>query len=203
MKYKLWHLAVIFLIFGSPIVASVKGQTEAGKITAENIIASIRTNTDSLALFEEQSANFNSNRQQFGKELLEIFADANSSEISQCAAAYYLGEMRFPEAAKDLAEKIAFRFNAGKYPYYNFPNVPDYPAMEALIKIGNPSISAVIRNLAESDDAKVRELSLQVIERIDNDKDISALRLQKAIKAETNSQKQARLQAALKTLTGA
>jgi len=73
-------------------------------------------------------------------------------------------------------------------------------AVDALIKIGNPSIPAMMRNLAESDDAKARELSLQVLTRIDGDKDISQLRLQKTLKAETDSTKQTRLQAALKSL---
>jgi hypothetical protein len=72
--------------------------------------------------------------------------------------------------------------------------------IDALVAIGNPSISAVIRNLTESDDTKVRELSLQVLTRIDSDKNISQLRLQRALKAEKDSQKQVRLQAALKSL---
>jgi hypothetical protein len=70
----------------------------------------------------------------------------------------------------------------------------------ALIEIGNPSTPAVIRNLADSDDPKVRELSLRVLTRIDNDKDISQLRLQKVLKAETDPKKQARLKAALNAL---
>jgi hypothetical protein len=41
---------------------------------------------------------------------------------------------------------------------------------------------------------------LQALTRIDVDKDISQLRLQKALKAEKNPQKQARLQAAIKSL---
>jgi hypothetical protein len=72
--------------------------------------------------------------------------------------------------------------------------------IDALIAIGNPSIPAMIRNLADSDDARVRELSLQVLTRIDGDKDISKLRLQRALKTGKDSQKQARLQAALKSL---
>ncbi len=45
-----------------------------------------------------------------------------------------------------------------------------------------------------------RRVSLQVLTRIDGDKDISRLRLQKALNAQKDSQKQARLQMALKTL---
>ena len=96
--------------------------------------------------------------------------------------------------------KIFLQYDTSAELIKGLPPILGHPAVEALIKIGNPSIPAVIRNLAESDDAKVRELSLKVLKSIDGDKDISQLRLQKAFKAETASQKQARLQAALKDL---
>jgi hypothetical protein len=68
------------------------------------------------------------------------------------------------------------------------------------MRIGNPSIPAVIGNLEQSDDVKVRELSLAVLNYIDNDKDITQLRLQKALAAQNDGQKMMRLQGALKAL---
>jgi hypothetical protein len=109
--------------------------------------------------------------------------------------------LRASEAVNVLALGIALEINSVSNDHLTLLQGPI--VMKALIKIGNPSIPAVMKNLAESDDAKVRALSLQVIERIDKDKDISALRLQKAIKAETDAQKQSRLQVALKALIGA
>ncbi|MGH7976622.1 MAG: hypothetical protein ACREC8_08160, partial [Limisphaerales bacterium] len=73
-------------------------------------------------------------------------------------------------------------------------------AVDALVKIGTASIPAMIRNLEESDDSAVRILSLRVIYRIEGDKDIVQLRLQKALKVEKDSRKQARLASALKAL---
>ena len=77
-----------------------------------------------------------------------------------------------------------------------------FPATQALVKIGNPAIPAVIRNLAESDDATFRRLSLSALYHIEGDKDIVQLRLQKALAAEKVSTKQVRLQSALKDLAG-
>ena len=99
-----------------------------------------------------------------------------------------------------LAVKIALKMDLSQNIIKGYPIIAGYPAMDALIKIGNPSIPAMIRNLAESDDAKYQELSLQVLYRIDGDKDIVQLRLQKALASEKDSQKQARLQSALKAL---
>jgi hypothetical protein len=54
--------------------------------------------------------------------------------------------------------------------------------------------------LADSDKATVTKLSLQVLYGIEGDKDIVRLRLQKALEAETNPQKKARLQSAIQEL---
>jgi hypothetical protein len=158
-----------------------------------------------LDLFQTLVAGMKAQRAQCQKEYLEILQDAKSSNFQKCAAAYCLGEIHAEDASDVLAANISLQLDMTQIPIKHLIRVDDAlknPAVESLIKIGSPSIPAVIRNLAESDDAKVRELSLQVIKRIDNDKDISALRLQKAIKAETDSQKQVLLQAALKALTG-
>jgi hypothetical protein len=189
------------LAIGLFVTPNTEAQTELGRqITFQDVLASVKTNSNSLDDFEKMSVSFHADTQRFCRELILIFTNSATSDLGQCAAAYYLGEIRDPSATGVLAEKIGLRLHWEKYPTYNFPDVPDYPAMDALIKIGNPSIPAVIRNLAENDDAKVRELSLQVLTRIDGDKDISQLRLQEALKAEKDSQKQARLHVALKSL---
>ncbi len=76
-----------------------------------------------------------------------------------------------------------------------------YPAVEALIKIGDPAIAYVLRNLQESNDAKVRELSMRVIYHIDRkDKGFVRLHLEKALAVQDNTEKKARLQTALRFL---
>jgi hypothetical protein len=76
-----------------------------------------------------------------------------------------------------------------------------YPAVEALVRIGSPAIPAVMQNLTELDDKKIKDLSLKVIVAIDRDKDITQLRLKKAIAAQSDAVKKARLQSALQTLS--
>jgi HEAT repeat protein len=108
--------------------------------------------------------------------------------------------MRAIEAVEPLASKITLKFDISHLLIQELPVIPGHPAMEALIQIGNPSIPAVIRNLADSDDAEIRDLSLKALYRIEGDKEIAQLRLQKAMATEKDSQKQARLQAVLKAL---
>jgi HEAT repeat protein len=104
------------------------------------------------------------------------------------------------EAADVLAVKIKLHIGDSSVLFIHLPAIADCAAMKALIKIGTPAIPAVIKNLAESNDAEVRKLSLEVLCRIEGDNDIVQLRLQKALAAEKDLQRQARLQAALKAL---
>jgi len=191
------------LFFTSMLIFAIVGinakaqDSPKGTIEPDEMIALISSNN--LDAFDSLAAKLHTERQQSIKELLNIFEDKKSSSYQQCAAAYYLGEMRASEAADFLGTNITLNLNE---PVDHLTILMLSPVVEALVKIGNPSIPAVIRNLEQSDDADVRKLSLQVLYRIDGDKDISQLRLQKALSAEKDSQKkQARLQATLKELS--
>lgn len=186
----------------------VKGQTNeqkvsAFKITPEDVIASTHIKGWHFESFMDVAIAYNSEQTQLKTNLLAILDDPKSTAMNQYCAAYYLGELKASEAVTSLAAKIRLSLNDTDALFSRLPgtNMGTYSAMIALIKIGTPSIPAVMGNLAESDDTLVRQLSLEVVERIDNDKDITHLRLEKALKAEKDAQKQARLQAALKALT--
>jgi len=153
--------------------------------------------------FQSVSAQFHGSQEQLATNLVAVLNGAKSRNFSKCAAAYYLGELHFTDAVETLNSSIVLRLDENQIPIFSLVKIDPSlinPSVEALVKIGNPSIPAVIRNLAESDDAKVRELSLKVLYRIDGDKDIVQLRLQKAIAAQKDSNKKARLQVALKAL---
>lgn len=141
-----------------------------------------------------------SNLTQLSEVLMANFGAGDENEKSY--AAYFLGEYRIPQAANLLANNISWvdkiRSNTERGSEWFWDR---YPATQALVKTGNPAIPAVIRNLAESDDATVRRLSLSAVYHIEGDKDIVQLRLQKALTAEVVSPKQARLKSALLALT--
>ena len=158
------------------------------------------------AFYDQIYLDFETDYKQRSEQLLTVFNDHQAPNLNRLTAAYYLGLMRVESSAPILAREIGLEHNGSEefvHVHISIGSIPQYPAVEALVKIGNPSIPAVIKNLAESDDAQVRNLSLQVLYRIDGDKDISQLRLQKALAVEKDSQRQARLQTALKALAEA
>lgn len=171
------------------------------QMAAEDIIASVHTNNlDSL---DQTLGSYLLERHRLIGRLSTVLENTNfvASNLNQCAAAYYLGAMHASETVDILSSKITLGFDMSRFGIHRIPGVAGYPAMDALVKIGSASIPALLRNLATSDDAKVRSLSLTVLCRIDGDKDISQLRLQKALKAENDTQRRTRLQAAFKMLT--
>jgi hypothetical protein len=197
-------IAIIFTITGVGKIDAQTESTDTNQSVEDKVIAMInsfnynRSPNVTTDWGWEILSNATKHREKMIQSLIGIFNDPKSYVFRpKCYAAYCLGVMRASEAADSLAAQITIR---GSEHGLEEPIGGYEPAVTALITIGTPSIPAVIRNLAESDDAKVRELSLQVLYHIEGDKDIVQLRLQKALAAEKDSQKQARLQSALKSL---
>ena len=166
------------------------------KTKPEDVIASVLSGK--FKSFNAVAINFGDERTRLGRQLMKILTDPKSSNFVRCTAAYYLGEMRFSEAADVLAGQIALEDTSESTISLNILSWP--PALDALAKIGSASLPALIRNLSESDDSEVRDLSLTLVLRIDGDKEIAELRLQKALAVQTDPAKKARLQSALQTL---
>ena len=141
-------------------------------------------------------------RRKIIQDLLKVLNNPNlpTNDAVKCAAAHYLGRMGAKEAVDSLAAQITMMAPAID-PHYGKAFLGDQPAEEALIDIGTPSIPALIRNLTESDDTWVRNNSLDALWQIEGmDKDVTQFRLQKALDAETDATKKARLQLAVKQI---
>lgn len=198
-------LTVLFALASNMILSF---EANAQDIAQENFNLSdilVSAKTSNIYILNKAVDGFKKQDNYLTLKLVQILKEEKSLNLNRCASAFYLGEMRRSDSANALAEAIPLTVDMSKINLMGLPDVlpamGKYPAVEALVKIGNPSIPAVIQNLADSDDVKVRDLSMQVLTRIDSDKDISQLRLQKALKAETDSQKKARLQTAINSLS--
>ncbi|MGH7976327.1 MAG: HEAT repeat domain-containing protein [Limisphaerales bacterium] len=196
MKYKsIKYLLFLCIFVCIEINLATQAQNSASSVTVEDIIASVQANNPDAV--DGVAWKLHNEHKQLVEKLLNIFKNAKSSNVERCAAVYYFGDLKISEAVDALAANITLSFNE---PVDHLSIVMGASSVNALIEIGSPSIPPLIRNLAESDDVQVRKLSLEVLYQIDGDKDITQLRLQKALKAEKNSQKQARLKSALKAL---
>ena len=87
----------------------------------------------------------------------------NTGDVNKCIAAYYLGEMRFSPAVEPLANNIKVNLENSHVLIDGLPVILRYPSRDALVKIGWPSVPAVVRNFADSDDLLMRKLSADVL----------------------------------------
>jgi hypothetical protein len=196
------HAILLMLAIASLCVLDTRAGTgNAGySVKPEDIIDSVHTDDIHFNIAAKTASRYYAKKERLGAELLNTLRDKKSSNANKCEAAYYLGEMGFSAAADDLAANIAINLGDSVILIQNLPIFLAYPSRDALVKIGTLSIPPVIRNIAECDDTHVRELSLDVMNRVYGDKDFVQLRLQKALRAEKDSHKRARLQAALTAL---
>lgn len=204
IKTRILFCCSLAFVLVSACAQVLQAQTGASTSVDEKIVSALNAlgnngSASALGLFQEAY----NQREQTISSLLKIFNDPNSNTAKKLYAAYYLGALHASEATDSLADQITLAPSGIVGGSLHVTESPwmHASAANALMAIGAPSIRALTRNLAQSDDAKIRELSLQVLARIDGDKDISQLRLQKAVKAESDPQKHARLEAALKSLS--
>lgn len=192
------HFNLATVLFIALIIMATKFAAQAAgdktEVANADVIKSILAGE---AVFENTSWKLHVQHDQLDRDLLAIFQSGASSNFERCAAAFYLGEARASNAVDALASNITLRL---KRPAFRLSVLMKPPALEALLKIGCPSIPALIRNLTDSDESEVRGLSLKALCQIEGDKEIVEVRLKKAVNAQTDSQKQQRLQEALKDL---
>jgi len=195
-------LAALWLGYAAlfPVICIAQtNNLQIDKSIADQIVAAIPN--AGLRQIDDLFEKDEEHRQQLAGELLRLLNAKDSNDCVKCYAAYYLGILHSAEAVDSLASQITL--NCARF-VHSIQGITPWrmcPATAALVAIGAPSIPAMIRNVSASDDAQVVKLSLAVLCRIDGDKDIVRLRLQKALEKEPDKTKQARLQTALTTLT--
>jgi hypothetical protein len=189
-----WQFLIVnalVLCLSSRAVAAEEGGLPV--MSTETIVASVTGNN--LQAFEKVASDLYAERQRLFRELLRILQDTNSSNFQKCSAAYFLGEVRIPDPVAALATHVTLRKEASGSTT-RLPVIRDYPAMEALIKIGKPSTKHMVQNLEDSSDLLTRELSARVISVIEG-RSLAGIIIGKAISKQPDPVKKKRLKAAL------
>lgn len=190
---------IILVIVGLIVVLSVWAQKENKE---SNIMEKLRSKDEELQ--REAKKEILTKRKELIEGLINILRDEKiKSENRSCAltAATILGELRATEAVEILAENMSLR---KKSPIVSGPTLwleTAYPCMGALIKIGKPSIPAMVKLISENDDEDILHYAGFVIKEIEGKK-IGKLILVDALATETDKEKQKRLKIALEYLEG-
>jgi hypothetical protein len=186
----------------SPVVSQLTKQDERilSFIDVLKGVDSMDDGGTNLSNFEKGCQEIEKTRNEMTEAMVGILRNPAYHKAAKYCAASYFAATRRPGSAE--AEVLAPQIASTSYRmwYHEEPAFGLSPASSALVEIGVPAIPFVARNLAESDDLKVRQMSLAVLLRIDGDKDVVEVRLRKTMEAEKDQQKQARLHAALKSL---
>jgi HEAT repeat protein len=144
-------------------------------------------------------------RLEFLGELCKEFSDIQSnliyqlnnsqSEEVQFASAFLLGLYRMEQSVRELSKFITLESTQNKK-WKREPLWDRYPVVEALIRIGKPSIPEMLKNIRTSNDKKVIELSIRVIRYIEGP-EIGRIILEKELEKQKDSQNKAKLEEAI------
>jgi len=150
-------------------------------------------NPDDLYKLQDNVQAHNSKLQHL---LTDQLRSSGTQPEARLYAAFLLGVYRFPEASTALVENITLE---DKHPHDTDALWlwRKYPAMDALIRIGNAGLPDVIEEIAQTDDATSLSLLVQVIKSVCRYPECSKAVISHAIDNETKPDRKARLQNAL------
>jgi len=98
-----------------------------------------------------------------GQQLLQGLSTATTTE-SKLSIVYLLGLYRMEQAVPMLSSMITLHDDGPVRVSTRISMLEGYPVVEALARIGNPAVPAMLKNIETSEDATVRELSVFVIQ---------------------------------------
>lgn len=193
---KYWLLAVVVSMLMSVkndnAVAGKQGETQ---VIDQQIIDLMKT-LDTLN--ERSRMRLLSQVDEQRNELLGILLKhlgTSSSRNVQAAAIYLIGRHRLADGVGELIKLIDF--DPGRQPQPGpEPLWEQYPAMEALITIGKPSVSAAVELLATDPNDLRRSLAVKVVRYVEG-ADVAEFIFQKAQAATQDATRKALLQDAV------
>jgi len=127
--------------------------------------------------------------------LLKHLGTSPSKNV-QAAAIYLIGRHRLSDGVGELIQRIDFAPGTERRIPEPEPLWEKYPAMEALISIGKPSVRGAIELLATDPNDLRRSLAVKVVRYVEG-ADVAEVVLQKAQAAEQDATRKALLQDAL------
>ena len=198
MKYRISAAVAIFL---AVILARSSG-TNSGKGESEVIEQEVMELMGELDTLDEKSlmkhlSKVDEQRNELLGVLLKHLGTSTSINV-QAAAIYLIGRHRLSDGVGELIKRIDF--DTGGQPKRGArPLWERYPAMEALITIGRPSVRATVELLATDTNDLRRNLAVKVVRYVE-DAEVARFILERAHASESDPSRKANLKDALSRL---
>jgi len=191
MKYAIWMLlcGVVVVLGGAALGDKSDPGPDGGSVDAILRLPKMEAN-GRLGLLEELTK-ARHNRQE---GLIRLLESDVPNEI-KCDIAYLLGLDRMEQSVEKLSNVITLEKDQSELDK-RLPLYGRYPAVQALIRIGNPAVRRMVANIESSDSEKTRELSALVVRQIEG-AEIGKIVLEKAMEKQTDDKKRGRLKAAI------
>ena len=134
-------------------------------------------------------------RSEIQRKLVQLLDGSNSKE-KKYAAAFLLGMYRMDQSVFVLSKYITLEDDSSRR-WKREPLWDIYPVVEALIRIGKPSIPEMLKNIKTSNNEKVIELSIRVIRYVEGP-EIGRFILEKELVKQSDSINKTKFKEAIK-----
>lgn len=191
MNKNKWYGLIVCGCLGVGAFAFGEGKMKTGATNAIPQLASLKAE-ERLKLLDKTV----NDRYSLQSELIAQLDASKSKEVT-FSAAFLLGIYRMEDSVPTLAKIITMESDVMLHASAE-PRWDQYPIVEALIRIGNPAVPEMIKNIETSKDKKVRELSARVIKYVMGP-DIAKIVLEKAMKDKSDAVK-ANFKAAIESM---
>jgi hypothetical protein len=140
--------------------------------------------------------NLSKERADLQSNLIYQLNNSDSKEM-KFAAAFLLGMYRMEQSVFNLSKFITLE-SSQNTDHIREPLWDRYPVVEALIRIGKPSVPEMLKNIKTSNDKKVIELSIRVIRYVEGP-EIGQFILEKELAKQTDPKNKTKLKEAIKS----
>ena len=185
--------AVVLLCMTAAVIAWSAGGTEG------TVSTRFRMDEDaSIEQWDKEAERLSAERYEFLDDLIRHLRREEDVE-KKGRICFLLGDYRAHGAVQDLSKHITLKVHVSGDPWTRIPLWGQYPAREALIKIGVRSTKWMLKNLATSEDAMTREHSVYVLREVYSP-EIAKIVVQKAAEKEADPKRKRNLESALKQM---
>ncbi|MBU1858224.1 MAG: hypothetical protein KKC28_14700 [Verrucomicrobia bacterium] len=187
-------ISVAILCFGHYVNAKTNDIIQTNKLNVSAERLKNARERERLAVINSIEKEYNGKKSNdLQNSLIEILAQPEYSNEAKCAAAVLIGRCKIDKGLDMLSKNISL-FDGSPDPI----GFETFPAKLALIRIGKPATPFMIKNLEESDNEVVRDLSAQVISAVEGSEG-GRFVIEKAIEKQTDKDKRQKLEAILNT----